>query len=77
MSDAQQLSASVTGWTKYVEGAEFAEGDTLLVVVATIGIGEPWFNSYHVITIAEGGCEDSNGDLWGWEIDDISYYAKL
>ena len=33
MSDAQQLPANVLGWTKYVEGTEFAEGDTLLARV--------------------------------------------
>ena len=76
MSDAQQLSANVTGWTKY-DGTGFNEGDTLLAVVATSYMGEPWSNCYHVVTIVEGGCEDSNGDAWGWELSDIDFYVKL
>jgi len=77
MSDGQQLAKSVTGWIKYVEGTEFCEGDTLLAVVATSYLGEMWSNCYHVVTIVDGGCEDSNGDPWGWELSDISCYVKL
>ena len=77
MSDAHQLSANVTGWTKYVDGTKFDEGDTLLAVVRTVYLGEPAINCYHVVTIVEGGCEDSNGDAWGWELSDIDFYVKL
>tara|TARA_R110000868_G_scaffold84519_3_gene238211 strand:- start:779 stop:1012 length:234 start_codon:yes stop_codon:yes gene_type:complete len=77
MIDARQLAANVTGWAKYVDGTEFEEGDTLLAVVATSYLGEPWSNCYHVVNIVEGGCEDSNGDPWGWELSDIDFYVKL
>lgn len=76
MSDSEQLPANVLGWTRYVEGTEFANGDTLLarVVIKLHGIRCVQF---HVVTIVEGGCEDSNGDPWGWALSDMDFYATL
>jgi len=56
--------------------AQWYDGDTLLAIVETNQGRE-----ISVVNISADednfSLEDSNGDIWGWDIDDIAWWALL
>jgi len=87
--DPTRLPACVTGWQEVDKKRLWEDGTQIIVAVPICGRTEVatrrdldvWYYEFSVVVIRcdEGyfELETSDGDAWGWCLDDVDFYAEM
>lgn len=80
--DESRLPKCVIGWAPIKPDATYCDGEQWLMAVPVCNESarDGWDYELAVVTIRcddDYFCVECEGDLWGWEIDDVDFGVRL